>query len=110
MFFLLLIVVWHASFAASFHVNNSTKSAITRTILAYVKKHTAIPVKSIKLMNLTQENNYVRVDVVPTDTNVDPAIAFLKFTHNQWQVLSLGTAFDAAFYQYYQIPKSLQLK
>lgn len=107
---LLALIVWHSSFAASNNLNNSTKSAITRTILVYIKKHTAIPVSSIKITNVVQNNNYVRANVVPSDPVVDPAIAFLKYTNNHWRVLSLGTAFDAAFYQRYQIPEPLQLK
>jgi len=107
---LLLLFVCISSFAVSNHINNSTKLAVTQTILDYVKQHTAIPVSTIKLTNVVRDNNYVRVKVIPNDSNVDPAIAFLKYTNNKWQVLSMGTAFDDAFYQQYQIPKSLQLK
>jgi hypothetical protein len=86
-----------------------TNQAIAFSTLNYVKNHSAMPSMKVNVTAIVRSNDYARAYVIPIEPTTDPAHIFLKQTSQGWVVISLGTAFNQAFYKKYQIPKELQL-
>jgi hypothetical protein len=87
----------------------SDQQQISMAVFAYVNKHAAISAADITVKNIIHVGNYARANIIPIKPVTDHAVVFLQQSSQGWSVLSIGTAFDEAFYQKYHIPKILQI-
>lgn len=93
-------------YAASPTECNATDSKDIRTVIEdYVNKNTHLTANQINILSLRCMDNYASAMMHPRKPVTDDATVYLQKKGPQWEVLSLGTAFDEEFLS--SIPKEL---
>lgn len=91
-------------------ISADDQAKITQAVLTYIKVKSNVSADDVKVVVEKRDGDYARASVVPIKPVIDAATVFLKYQAGNWQVLSLGTAFDINFYLQNSIPQDLQLK
>jgi hypothetical protein len=86
------------------------EEAIAQAVNGWLEDNAPAMASNVAVEVVATAENFARVLVTPDDPGAaDPAAAYLEEQDGEWSVLSLGTAFDPAFYEEYGIPEELWL-
>lgn len=86
--------------------NKADKTAIDKAIAVYLSKASTFKPQDVVITAEHCAKEYASAKVTPKHPVADTATVYLHKVKNEWQVLSLGTDFDADFLK--TIPQELQ--
>lgn len=103
---LLLILFTTTCYANQNSCSKTESNLIATEIKHYVDSKTAIASRDVTILNKKCVGSYASATVHPIKPVTDDATIYLHKVKNQWQVMSMGTAFDEEFLK--QLPKALR--
>jgi hypothetical protein len=87
------------------------EEAIAQAVNDWLEDNAPAMAGNVAVEVVATAEDLARVLVTPDDPGAaDPAAAYLEEENEEWSVLSLGTAFDPAFYEEHGIPEELWLE
>lgn len=89
-------------------IDQQDRNALIAATTKAVKAMGAVPAFDVAVED--QEGSFARLKVSDREGKVTPLYGFAVRKAGQWDVVSLGTYFEPAFYQQHKIPQALQLK
>ena len=89
-------------------IDHADRAALVDATTKAVKAMGAVPAFDVEVED--QEGSFARVAVRDRAGQLGPLFGFAVRKAGSWDVVSLGTFFEAEFYTKHKIPGSLQLK
>ena len=103
-----VLITLFLGFVACSPTANATNQAIIAATQRYIDANAQVG-RVVITVQAVQEP-FARALVDPVDGNSESATVFLKRDASDWQVLTLGSAFDTETYDALQIPQALRLQ